>query len=345
MAVPARRAPGTDDYETRRAAAEEALARHRLGIMEAVIADVLHWAKAVHAAHAGSAAESFHHLTQLRVPPVVRLAASARISAAVHAQDVDCATSWVNEVEALGVATDQPWALAAAYHGHALLAPAADAPALFETALAHHAAAHRPYEQACTQLAYGEHLRRAGRRVEARVHLNQALTSFRDLRAEPLVARATRELRASGETARRRDPSTLVQLTPTELTIAQLVSQGMSNKDVAAECWISPRTVAFHLRNVFAKTGVTSRGELATSTSAEATYRPIRSGGPNPGHLTGVRLLRRRHSEWCRYDVPDGRRLADGPQDGHHREQQPSNPPGHGHRHLGATHLRSAHPG
>ncbi len=82
------------------------------------------------------AAESFHHLTQLRVPPVVRLAASARISAAVHAQDVDCATSWVNEVEALGVATDQPWALAAAYHGHALLAPAADAPALFETALA-----------------------------------------------------------------------------------------------------------------------------------------------------------------------------------------------------------------
>ncbi len=94
-------------------------------------------------------------------------------------------------------------------------------------------------------------------------HLNQALTTFRDLRAEPLVARATRELRASGETARRRDPSTLVQLTPTELTIAQLVSQGMSNKDVAAECWISPRTVAFHLRNVFAKTGVTSRGELA----------------------------------------------------------------------------------
>jgi DNA-binding CsgD family transcriptional regulator len=49
---------------------------------------------------------------------------------------------------------------------------------------------------------------------------------------------------------------------PTELKIAQLVSSGMSNKDVAAQCWISPRTVAFHLRNVFAKAGVTSRGEL-----------------------------------------------------------------------------------
>jgi DNA-binding CsgD family transcriptional regulator len=55
----------------------------------------------------------------------------------------------------------------------------------------------------------------------------------------------------------------LVQLTPTELHIAQLVSLGMSNKDVAAQCFISPRTVAFHLRNVFTKTGITSRGALA----------------------------------------------------------------------------------
>ena len=90
-----------------------------------------------------------------------------------------------------------------------------------------------------------------------------ALETFGDLAAEPLAERAAAELRASGETARKRDPSTLVQLTPTELRIAQLVSQGMSNKDVAELCWISPRTVAFHLRNVFTKTGVTSRGQLA----------------------------------------------------------------------------------
>ncbi len=77
------------------------------------------------------------------------------------------------------------------------------------------------------------------------------------------MGRAAQELRASGETARKRDPSTLVQLTPTELRIAQLTSQGLSNKEVAAQCWVSPRTVAFHLRNVFTKTGVTSRGELA----------------------------------------------------------------------------------
>ena len=83
------------------------------------------------------------------------------------------------------------------------------------------------------------------------------------MRAEALADRATQELRASGETARKRDPSTLVKLTPMELKIAQLVSSGLSNKDVAAQIWVSPRTVAFHLRNIFAKAGVTSRGELA----------------------------------------------------------------------------------
>ena len=121
----------------------------------------------------------------------------------------------------------------------------------------------RPLDVARVELAYGEWLRRSQRRVDARVHLRRALETFQDVRAESLASRADSELRASGETARKRDPSTLLQLTPTELKIAQLVSSGMSNKDVAAQCWISPRTVAFHLRNVFAKAGVTSRGELA----------------------------------------------------------------------------------
>jgi DNA-binding CsgD family transcriptional regulator len=99
--------------------------------------------------------------------------------------------------------------------------------------------------------------------VDARLNLRHALGTFQDLHADALARRATQELRASGETARKRDPSTLVKLTPMELKVAQLVSSGLSNKDVAAQCWVSPRTVAFHLRNVFAKAGITSRGELA----------------------------------------------------------------------------------
>ena len=135
--------------------------------------------------------------------------------------------------------------------------------ALAQQALAQRAGAGRPYDEARTRLAYGEWLRRHQRRVDARQHLRQALETFRDLRATALADRATQELRASGETARKRDPSTLVALTPMELKVAQLVSSGLSNKEVAAQCWVSPRTVAFHLRNVFAKAGVTSRGELA----------------------------------------------------------------------------------
>ena len=86
--------------------------------------------------------------------------------------------------------------------------------------------------------------------------------TFEELSAEPLAARARTELRASGETARKRDPSTRTALTPMEVQVARLVVRGLSNKDVAAQLWISPRTVAFHLRGVFAKHGITSRGEL-----------------------------------------------------------------------------------
>jgi DNA-binding CsgD family transcriptional regulator len=120
----------------------------------------------------------------------------------------------------------------------------------------------RPYDRARTQLAFGELLRRSRRRAEVRPHLRAALTTFDDLGAEPLATRARDELRASGETARKRDPSTLVVLTPMEAQVARLVAQGLSNKDVAAQLWISPRTVAFHLRGVFVKLGVSSRGSL-----------------------------------------------------------------------------------
>ena len=191
------------------------------------------------------------------------MAAPERIEAAVRAGETATARAWAEDLEGFAEATGRPWALATVAFGRALTADPSDAEALFQEALSHHERAGRPLDAARTQLAYGEWLRRSQRRVDARQHLRHALDTFQDVRAEALAARANQELRASGETARKRDPSTLVKLTPMELQIAQLVSSGMSNKDVAAQCWISPRTVAFHLRNVFAKAGVTSRGELA----------------------------------------------------------------------------------
>jgi DNA-binding CsgD family transcriptional regulator len=192
------------------------------------------------------------------------MAAVDRVEAAVRAGARDQALAWVADLTPFATATNRSWALADVDLGHALTATdPAQAATSFEGALRHFAHAGRPYDLARAGLAYGEFLRRSNRRVDARVHLRSALETFTDLGATPLMARATEELRASGETARKRDPSTLLDLTPMERKVAQLVSTGLSNKDVAAQCWVSPRTVAFHLRNVFTKVGVSSRTELA----------------------------------------------------------------------------------
>ena len=80
----------------------------------------------------------------------------------------------------------------------------------------------------------------------------------------PWAERAQAELRATGETVRRREPAELGRLTPQELQVARFVAQGLSNREVAAQLFLSPRTIDFHLRNVFSKLGLTSRVELAT---------------------------------------------------------------------------------
>ena len=150
------------------------------------------------------------------------------------------------------------WALALAARCRALLGR--DAEREFAEALRLHA---RPLDRARTQLLFGEQLRRQRRRVDAREHLRAALETFEALGATPWAERARTELRASGETARKRDPSTLSRLTPQELQVARFVGEGLSNKEVAAQLFLSPRTIDAHLRSVFAKLGVTSRTQLA----------------------------------------------------------------------------------
>ena len=119
-----------------------------------------------------------------------------------------------------------------------------------------------PFWRARIELSYGEHLHRARRRREARRHLRTALETFADLGITPWAARASTELRASGETARPRNLDGIEQLTPQELQIADFVSRGASNPDIAAQLFISRRTVEYHLRKVFQKLSISSRGEL-----------------------------------------------------------------------------------
>ncbi|WP_426562417.1 helix-turn-helix transcriptional regulator [Angustibacter sp. McL0619] len=251
------------DYDDQLARVDELVGAYPLGILTDPVHDLKRWAKGLRAAGSGDSVGALHHLARFRLPVLARMSAAERIEAAVRAGDLAAARGWTDEMAPFADATGRPWAVATVAFGRALTAEQSEADELFRESLMHHAKASRPLDAARTQLAYGEWLRRSQRRVDARQHLREAFETFQDVRAQSLAARANQELRASGETARKRDPSTLVELTPTELQIARLVSSGLSNKDVAAQCWISPRTVAFHLRNVFTKAGITSRGELA----------------------------------------------------------------------------------
>jgi DNA-binding CsgD family transcriptional regulator len=156
----------------------------------------------------------------------------------------------------------------------AILAEGDEAEALFAEALALHGRDAPPYELARTQLAYGEQLRRERRKIEARTQLRAALDAFEGLGTAPWAERARGELRATGETARKRDASTVDDLTPQELRIATLVAAGASNRDVAAQIFVSPKTVEYHLRKVFMKLGVASRIELARIPLATADQGP-----------------------------------------------------------------------
>jgi ATP/maltotriose-dependent transcriptional regulator MalT len=145
--------------------------------------------------------------------------------------------------EAWARPTRTNWGLAVTARCRGLLADGPEADGHFQHALALHSAGGRPFDAARTRLLYGEALRRRRRRAEARRHLRAALEAFERLGAVPWADRARTELRASGETARKRDPSTIGQLTPQELQIARFVGQGATNREIAAQLFLSPRTV------------------------------------------------------------------------------------------------------
>jgi DNA-binding NarL/FixJ family response regulator len=117
-------------------------------------------------------------------------------------------------------------------------------------------------ELARAELLYGEWLRRAGRRLDARQELRTAHEALTAMGAEAFAERARRELLATGETARKRTAETLDELTPQEAQIARLARDGRTNPEIGTELFISPRTVEYHLTKVFAKLGISSRKEL-----------------------------------------------------------------------------------
>jgi DNA-binding NarL/FixJ family response regulator len=122
-----------------------------------------------------------------------------------------------------------------------------------------------PFERARTELCLGERLRRIRRRTAAREHLRKALEIFERLGAVPWIEHTRLELRATGETIRRGTDSAL-HLTPQELQVALVVGRGASNHEAAAALFLSQKTIEYHLSNIYRKTNIRSRAELASVT-------------------------------------------------------------------------------
>ncbi len=167
-------------------------------------------------------------------------------------------------LEQLSAATwdGSDWALGVLARARALLSDGATAESSYEEAVVRLSRTRLRPDLARSHLLYGEWLRRENRRAEARAHLRTAHSSFEAMGAEAFADRARRELLATGETVRKRTVDTTTDLTPQEDHIARLARDGRTNPEIAAELFLSARTVEWHLRKVFTKLGINSRREL-----------------------------------------------------------------------------------
>ena len=154
------------------------------------------------------------------------------------------------------------WALGVEARSRALLSEGEDAGRLYREAIERFGRTPMRAELARAHLVYGEWLRRANRRIDAREQLRASYQLLTAMGMEGFAERARRELLATGETVRKRTVDTLIDLTAQEAQIAKLAGEGRSNQEIAAQLFISPRTVEWHLGNVFTKLGITSRKDL-----------------------------------------------------------------------------------
>ncbi len=160
-------------------------------------------------------------------------------------------------------AISSDWATGIEARVRALLSEGEVADGLYGESIAHLSSSRLRLELARSQLLYGEWLRRERRRLDAREHLSAALEAFTAMGAEAFAGRAESELLATGEHARKRTADTLDQLTPQEQRVARLAASGATNREIAAQLFVTQSTVEYHLRKAFRKLDVKSRTQLA----------------------------------------------------------------------------------
>jgi DNA-binding CsgD family transcriptional regulator len=166
-------------------------------------------------------------------------------------------------------ASGTDWALGVEARSRALVSDDGDAEPCYRDAIDHLGRTRIASELARAHLLYGEWLRRQARRTDAREQLRTAHQLFGDMGMEAFAARARRELANLGENVRKRRDDTRAELTPQELQIAHLARDGLSNPEIGARLFLSPRTVEYHLRKVFGKLAISSRHELSNALPSE----------------------------------------------------------------------------
>ena len=193
------------------------------------------------------------------------------IEAGVRCGDTDAASAALDRLSARTRASGTDWALGIEAGSRALLSDGPDAEPLYREAVERLERTRGVVHLARARLLYGEWLRRENRRVDAREQLRAAHEMFSDIGAEGFAERARHELAATGETARSRTDDARGVLTPQEAHIARLAKDGLSNPEIGAQLFISPRTVQYHLRKVFLKLDITSRNQLSRVPASHLT--------------------------------------------------------------------------
>ncbi|MET9907751.1 AAA family ATPase [Streptomyces sp. NPDC006476] len=187
------------------------------------------------------------------------------VEAAVRSGNREAAEAALAELTRATETAATDWALGVQARSRALLCQEDSAEELYREAVERLGRTRVKTDLARAHLLYGEWLRRQNRRVDAREQLRVAHTLFSQFGAGAFAERSVRELRAAGESVTRRTGAAPATLTPQETQIAQLARAGLTNTEIGAQLFLSPHTVEWHLRKVYAKLNITSRRLLHTA--------------------------------------------------------------------------------
>ena len=215
------------------------------------------------AMHAAQQALYYQEYPDVRYPGIANWAAAELVEASARSGMTETAAATYRWIAEMTSASGTNWALGVEARSRALVTEGHGAESLYQDSIMHLGRSRVRAELARAHLLYGEWLRRRRRRGEAREQLRTAQDMLEAMGMEAFAERARRELRATGETARKRTAAASdEELTAQETQIARLAREGLSNPEIGARLFLSPRTVQYHLGNVFAKLAITSRSQL-----------------------------------------------------------------------------------